>query len=369
MSTAGSLITVAVTVHDGRRFLREALGSALAQTHEQLEVLVYDDASNDGSAELAEGLGDPRVRVLRGRRNVGVGAARQILKTEARGDHIVWLDADDVMEPRRLEILLAEARLSGADIVIDTSVLMDEDGRVLSGCRRVPDHVADDPHFTRLFERNRMNPHPLVSRRCFAVIDFDPGLRVSEDYDFWLKASYAGFRFRRVEQALHRYRLTGGSLSSHPRPAREAVKKIFGRYSVEALKDLYRRRGFAEESVRGMACVQHIFRENFTAALAEARRPWARDPAWDPDFYRGTLELQCGDPEEAGRCLRRHLDHTPASPAGWNNLGVYLRRRGQDPDEAWRQARKLFPGYHDVADNLRGRETLTLTQLAAKRHR
>lgn len=369
MSAGGTLITVAVPVHDGSRFLVEALRSALDQTHRALEVLVYDDASADGSADLAESLEDDRLRVLRGTRNIGVGGARQVLKSEARGDYIAWLDADDVMESRRLETLLAAAREQDADIAIDGSLLMDEEGLVLPGGRRVPDHVAAEAHFTRLFERNRMNPHPLVSRRCFEAIDFDPDLRVSEDYDFWLKASWAGYRFCRVDEILHRYRLTGGSLSSDPQPARRAVKTIFGRYTVQELKDLYRSRGFLAETISGMACLQYIFREDYAAALQEARQPWAPDPSWDPDFYRGTLELCCGDLPAAGRCLRRHLDRVPDSPAGWNNLGVYLRRRGRSPDRAWRQAGLLFPGYHDVAENLRGAETLTLTQLAARRHR
>ncbi len=369
MNAGDTLITVATPVHDGRRFLGEALRSALDQTHAHLEVLVYDDASTDGSAMLAASMGDSRVRILRGQKNIGVGAARQILKTEARGDYIAWLDADDAMEPERLEILLKAAREQDADIVIDSSLQMDDDGRLLPGLRTVPDHVAAEEHFTRLFERNRMNPHPLVSRRCFEAIDFDPKLRVSEDYDFWLKASFAGFRFVRVDQVLHRYRLTYGSLSSHPAPGREAVKAVLERYAVEDLKNLYRRRGFSEETVRGMACLQQIFREDFPAALQEARQPWNEDPAWDWDFYRGSLELWCGDPVAAEACLTRHVRNTPDSPAGWNNLGVLLQRMGHSPEDAWRQAERLFPGYLDVADNLRGVETVTLTQLAPRRHR
>lgn len=363
------LVTVAVPVYNGARYLSEAVDSALAQTHQHLEVLLYDDGSTDGSLALAQSFSDPRVKVLSTEENAGVGAARQALKTEARGDFIIWLDADDLYDERRVEVMLSTALDQNADVVIDNSRYIDESGEVLPGENRVADDVASDPFFTRLFERNAMNPHPMVSRACFEAIDFDPELTVSEDYDFWLKASWAGYRFCRLDVALHRYRLTSGSLSSRPEPARQAVQKIFDKYLVVDLKRLYRARGFSDEHVQYMACLQHLFRENYKAALAYATAPWPEDAEVDQDFYRGALELKCGSDEEAEDYLRQHLQRCPESPAGLNNLGVAMHRQGEDATDLWQQALALFPGYYDATANIDGNEALTLTQLAPRRHR
>ncbi len=369
MAFQETLVTVAVPVHNGARWLGEALDSARSQSHTHLEILVYDDASTDGSADAARGLGDDRIKVIVGEKNKGVGAARQHLKTAARGDYIAWLDADDQYDPRRIEILLAAAREKAADIVIDSSALLDEAGQVLAGVKKVPDRVAADPYFTRLFERNTMNPHPLVSRACFEAVDFDTTLRVSEDYDFWLKASVAGFRFVRVDQVLHRYRLTTGSLSCDLEAPRQSLRRIYGRFPLDDLRQLYRTRGFSEGHVSYMACLQCLFRGDLPGALAEARKPWPGEGHACGDFYRGTLELACNQVDEAAASLRRHLERQPDSPAGWNNLGVCLHRFGRDAAPAWDRALEFFPGYLDALANRQGTETVTMTQLAARRLR
>jgi len=369
MTNQDILVTVGMPVHNGAFYLVTALESIREQTHQNLQVLVFDDGSTDGSGELARAFPDARLEVLAGKDRAGVGAARQQLKSAAAGDYLVWCDADDVFEPDRVEVLLQEAVAGEADIVIDTSCFIDEAGDRLEGVRRVPDHVAADPHFTRLFERNRMNPHPLVKRSCFAKIDFDAELTVSEDYDFWLKAVLGGYRFLRVDRILHRYRLTSGSLSSRPEKAVRAVQRIFGKYRVTGLKELYRRRGFPEEVVRTMACLQHVFRQEYTAALAETDEPWADEDHTDRDFYRGTLLLALGRETEAEPLLRRHLARQPDSPAGHSNLGVLEQRLSGAGAEHWRRALDLFPGYHDALANIGGQETVTMTQLAPRRHR
>jgi glycosyltransferase involved in cell wall biosynthesis len=86
-----------------------AVRSALTQTIEDLEVIVIDDCSGDGTPEAIEAIGDPRLRVIRHERNLGVCAARNRGIAEARAPYIALLDSDDVLlEPsidRRIERL------------------------------------------------------------------------------------------------------------------------------------------------------------------------------------------------------------------------------------------------------------------------
>src|SRR4051794_4881460 len=92
------LVSVCVPARDHAPFVGEALASALSQAVE-LEVLVGDDASSDGTAAIVASFGDPRVRLLRHGRRVGVAANRDRLRAAARGRHVAWLDADDAYEP------------------------------------------------------------------------------------------------------------------------------------------------------------------------------------------------------------------------------------------------------------------------------
>src|SRR4051812_25713916 len=126
------LVSVCMPARDHAPFVGEALASALGQDVE-LEVLVGDDASSDGTAAVAASLGDPRVRVLRHGRRVGVAANRDRLRAGARGRYVAWLDADDAYEPGGLtrQVTLLD-RHPEVGLAHGRSVLIDEHGERLA---------------------------------------------------------------------------------------------------------------------------------------------------------------------------------------------------------------------------------------------
>ena len=95
------LVSVIVCVFNGEKFLRETLDSALAQTHERLELVVVDDGSSDGSVALVESRADPRITLLR-RKHGGAACALAAGLDQARGEYIAFLDQDDLWEPDKL---------------------------------------------------------------------------------------------------------------------------------------------------------------------------------------------------------------------------------------------------------------------------
>jgi hypothetical protein len=103
------LVSVLVPTYNGERFLGQALASALAQTHTEIEVLVGDDASTDGTATLLAGIADAdaRVRVIRHERNVGAFDNPVHLLEAARGEYVKYLLHDDVLAPECVEALVA----------------------------------------------------------------------------------------------------------------------------------------------------------------------------------------------------------------------------------------------------------------------
>src|SRR5690606_32227529 len=94
-------VSVVMPVYDGARLVRQAIDSLLAQTYGDFELLVVDDGSRDGTAELVEQVRDPRVRLLR-RPPGGTSAALNAGLDEARGEYVARLDHDDLAAPTRL---------------------------------------------------------------------------------------------------------------------------------------------------------------------------------------------------------------------------------------------------------------------------
>ena len=98
-----SLISVVVPAWRAEKTLAATLDSILAQTWRELEVLVVDDASPDGTLALAQSYAakDPRVRVIAQPENGGVSKARNRGVREARGEWIAFLDSDDLWMPEK----------------------------------------------------------------------------------------------------------------------------------------------------------------------------------------------------------------------------------------------------------------------------
>ncbi|MPV50710.1 glycosyltransferase [Pseudactinotalea sp. HY160] len=112
--SAGPLVSVIVPVFNPDRSLRTAVTSLTAQTWTNLEILLCDDASTEGEQLLHDlAASDPRIRVIRGDRNRGAYAARNMGLARALGDYVTFNDADDWSHPRRIERQLRE--VSGED--------------------------------------------------------------------------------------------------------------------------------------------------------------------------------------------------------------------------------------------------------------
>lgn len=95
-------ISVLMTTYNGASFIREGLDSVLSQTFQNFELLVVDDCSTDGTADILASYSDPRLRVLRPERNMGVVRARNLGFSACAGAYIAPLDHDDLAIPERL---------------------------------------------------------------------------------------------------------------------------------------------------------------------------------------------------------------------------------------------------------------------------
>jgi glycosyltransferase involved in cell wall biosynthesis len=98
--------SVVIPLYNKAGVVRIAVDSALRQSYRDLELIVVDDGSTDGSAAALGDIGDPRIRLV-SQSNAGPGAARNRGLREARGEYIAFLDADDEWQPELLELAVA----------------------------------------------------------------------------------------------------------------------------------------------------------------------------------------------------------------------------------------------------------------------
>ena len=107
------LVSICIPSYQGSRWIREAIGSALTQDYPAIEVVVSDDASTDGSAEAAESIGDPRIRVDRSDRRRGLARNWNRSVQLSKGAYVKFLMQDDLLAPtcvsRMAEVLSRNA--------------------------------------------------------------------------------------------------------------------------------------------------------------------------------------------------------------------------------------------------------------------
>lgn len=113
-------ISVCIPVYNVEKYIRRCLESIFMQDFKEIEIIVVDDCSPDNSMaivrELAES--DPRIRIIRNDRNMGLNWTRRTGYEAAKGDYIFFLDSDDTIPSSALLLLYEKAVTSDADIVI-----------------------------------------------------------------------------------------------------------------------------------------------------------------------------------------------------------------------------------------------------------
>lgn len=126
------LISIIVPVYNIKEYLERCVDSILAQTYENIEVLLVDDGSTDGTALLADELGrkDNRIRVFH-KENGGSSSARNLGIREAKGSYLGFIDSDDYIEPYMFEKLYEAIQRTGMPIAQGSREEIDEQGNIL----------------------------------------------------------------------------------------------------------------------------------------------------------------------------------------------------------------------------------------------
>jgi succinoglycan biosynthesis protein ExoO len=218
-------VSVIIPAFNVERYLRTALDSALGQTVKDVEVVVVDDGSTDGTVAVARGHGDTRVRVFENERNQGPAGTRNVAMEHARGEWIAILDADDWWREDRLERLLSLAEARRADIVCDDLWLVAE-GQEEPESTLFQVHAERLGRITQPFEVTALKMatddygilKPLF-RRGFLTesgVRYNPAFRAGEDFEMVLRCLMASARMVVSHEALYFYRARRDSLIASP---------------------------------------------------------------------------------------------------------------------------------------------------------
>ena len=221
------LVSVIVPTYNSARYIRAAVESVLAQTHQSFELIVVDDGSTDNTRDvLAAHLG--RLRYER-RDNRGVYAARNRGVSLSRAPYLAFLDADDLWEPSKLaeQVQFMEAHPDFGAVHTDAAII-DREGRTIKASSNARRQSRDGMVFEEFFRVNMaviLMSTVMIRRSCFdALGPFDERDPVVQDYFYFLRLSWQ-FPVGFLPAPLVRYRVTPGSLSRRSAPENVATRQ------------------------------------------------------------------------------------------------------------------------------------------------
>jgi glycosyltransferase involved in cell wall biosynthesis len=216
------LISIIITAYNYARYLPCSIGSALAQTYPNIEVIVMDNASMDETAALLEAYRhDERVHVYRNEQNVGQQANHNRGLRNARGEYICFLSADDMLLPdflqHSMQFLNAHTDI---DVVYSAMCVMNDHGHIYKQMQTTGEpitayHGSRNELANLLAFSNYMSfPSLLVPRWIYERFGNIREDVTATDFDLVLRWASQDVRFGYMPEALHAIRLHDGQESS-----------------------------------------------------------------------------------------------------------------------------------------------------------
>jgi glycosyltransferase involved in cell wall biosynthesis len=193
--TISPKVTVVIAAYNAEKFIRQALESVLAQKLKDIELIVVDDGSTDGTRQILESCSDHRLTVIR-QHNSGVSAARNIGLAAARAPYVFFLDADDILLPNALCQMVSRLDRKPQRVAcFGHHIKIAEDGSHLS----TPADLtwkwfpADDT-LRHLIAKNFIACSAICIRTAAArlVRGFNPAIKLGEDWEFWCRLAVLG---------------------------------------------------------------------------------------------------------------------------------------------------------------------------------
>ncbi len=248
-------VTIFVQAYNTAAYVGECLASVLAQQSRfALEVLVIDDASRDGTAEMIGSFTDPRVRVIRHLRNTGAIATANEGYAMARGEFIARLDSDDRLRPHFVERTVSALQANPqSGLAYGDVVTIDDAGRVTSpgGVIRRSGPTVGNELFPLLLDNYIPAPATMVRREALASL-----LPIPSHYRFldWYVTTGISERWDScfIPEVLADYRVHGANMHhamildrGGEATSEEILNRLFQRPARGDEKRRWRRRVYA----------------------------------------------------------------------------------------------------------------------------
>lgn len=231
------LVSIIMAAYNAEKTIEQAINSVLSQTYTNFELLVVNDCSKDGTAELVKGIAatDGRVRLISNAKNSGVSYTRKHGLEEANGSWIAILDSDDAWTPEKLEKQIELQNRTNADLLFTGSAFMDADGHPIDWYLHAPAEVT----YRQLLKQNVLSNSSALVRKELYARHYAVGDGMHEDFATWLGILKTGRLAYGVDEPLLIYRIAKNSKSGNKIKAAKMNWNTYRYVGLNFVQSLY----------------------------------------------------------------------------------------------------------------------------------
>lgn len=223
------LVSTIIPAFNAEAYIGETLASALAQTHQDHEIIVVDDGSTDATADLVSSFGE-RVRLIR-QQNAGPAAARNNGARNSNGEWLAFLDADDLWSPMKLNAQLNRSAETGARLIYTNRENIGYTDHVSRYQSDGVDLLEGDVYEDLLLGNFITLSSALIDKNVFLQLEGfceDRELIAVEDWDLWLRTS-ACYAVALCSEPLVQYRFHQTGISRNVKSLKSNIINMLNR--------------------------------------------------------------------------------------------------------------------------------------------
>lgn len=235
------LVSIIVPVYNTGEYLAPCVESLIAQTYQNIEIILVNDGSTDGSGVVCDDFAcrDERVKVIH-QKNSGVSAARNAGLKAALGDYLTFVDSDDLLVPSALETAMRYLRENDADMVTygwkklrSNASENEEVSAPFEVCTDIPAVIREILENYSAYGGGY--PWNKLWRRDSRICEFAPDLYYFEDLEWVIRMLLRIHKFAVCPECLYCYRIHAGSVSQDP--AKMERRELGYHHSIERIID------------------------------------------------------------------------------------------------------------------------------------
>ncbi|MCL1464459.1 glycosyltransferase [Argonema galeatum] len=227
------LISVIIPVYNGENTIRETIESVLNQTFKDFELIVINDGSTDSTLDVVSNIQDSRLKVF-SYPNAKQAASRNRGLSQATGEYVSFIDADDLWKPDKLEAQLKALQENPeAGVAYSWTDLIDESGNFIRGGANI---YWQGESYARMLLNDfvESGSNPLIRAQAIKEVgNFDESLPPAEDWDMWIRLA-SRYPFVVVPSAQVLYRVRANSSSTNVSKMEAVSLRIIERAYAEA---------------------------------------------------------------------------------------------------------------------------------------